>query len=347
MEREAQFAAWWAAGAAVGHDLRAADGRAVRVLFPGRPGGPAGPDFRDAVVTIAGARLVGDVELHLHAAAWRGHGHSRDPRYNSVILHVVAQATTEVTATTLPSGGSAALVVLPLERRPPAPATAGDWPCQRQPPPAVLRQHLASWGAQRFEARVARFRGELAMRGATLAGLLGAAIAEALGYGRDPQATRQRWLTGDTRPMPDQLSTRRLAGLAQLLASPAAVDLAARCCGALLAGGERSGWERLVRVLAPGHDAIGAARGGIVAWNAVLPCLAAYGDRCGNRALARLARVVAIAAPGLPSNAIARAQSRWLGMTRLPPGALAQQGLHHLHVAWCRAKSCASCPLGE
>ena len=86
---EAALGAYWAAGAR--SPLRLADGRALRVVFPGVPGGASGPDFRGAILDAEGDLLRGDVELHLRASGWRSHGHHRDPAYAGVVLHVVAE----------------------------------------------------------------------------------------------------------------------------------------------------------------------------------------------------------------------------------------------------------------
>src|SRR5690242_21573690 len=95
--REAEYAARWAAGAWRGATLSAETGETYALVFEGRRGGGAGPDFRDAVLARAdGARLYGDVELHLRAGAWRAHGHSRDARYNGVVLHVVVRKSTRL-----------------------------------------------------------------------------------------------------------------------------------------------------------------------------------------------------------------------------------------------------------
>ncbi len=371
--READFAAWWARGTLIDYPLTAADGRAIRVIFPGRPGGPVGPDFRDAVVTIAGARVVGDIELHLTAAAWRTHGHACDPRYNQVVLHVVRRARSDLRTTTLASGQPVPLVVL-ADLRGDLPGARSPWPCQLTPPdPLALPMTLSRWGMRRFAARVAACETRLARPGARLDLVLVDLIGEALGYGRDPRATHQALTqtaaTGDRQlagsevaanwqrsgsgssdirlpisafPL-DRISARRVTACADLLVEHQAPGLAAQCCGAALAGGARDGWLRLLRIFAP---ALGAPRAAIVIWNAVLPCLAAYGRHCGNRALAAQAGAIAMAAPGLPSNAITRTMTRWLRLGRAPAGAAAQQGLHYLHAAWCRAKDCARCPLG-
>jgi hypothetical protein len=64
-------------------------GEKVQVIYPGKENRDCGPDFVGAVIATDGGLLVGDVELHLKAADWKGHGHGRDPKYNGVILQVV------------------------------------------------------------------------------------------------------------------------------------------------------------------------------------------------------------------------------------------------------------------
>ena len=120
--REAELIARWGAGAWRGRTLRAADGAAFTVVYQGRPGGGAGPDFRDAtLLTASGERVTGDIELHLSPAGWRAHGHATDPRYNNVALHVTlsAGAGADPAGTPLASGRRAPLVALagPASRR--------------------------------------------------------------------------------------------------------------------------------------------------------------------------------------------------------------------------------------
>ena len=72
--------------------MRTDRGARVRVLYPGRPGVTAGPDFRDAALLVEGAGLVqGDVEVHLRPRDWNAHGHQNDPNYNGVALHVALE----------------------------------------------------------------------------------------------------------------------------------------------------------------------------------------------------------------------------------------------------------------
>jgi hypothetical protein len=92
--------------------FRAGDGRRFRVVYPGRAGTTAGPDFREAVLEEEGVGLVrGDVEVHVTQGDWDAHGHGKDPRYNGVVLHAVAGMGTG--PTTLHSGSR--VPVLSLE----------------------------------------------------------------------------------------------------------------------------------------------------------------------------------------------------------------------------------------
>lgn len=165
------------------------DGRALRVLFPGRENAGAGPDFIGALLGFeSDAALRGDVELHLKASSWTAHGHHLDPRYAGVILHVVL----------LDDGGPArtvadrpipVLALGPLLGRPAAdhPATG---PCADAraalPGPDVVRNAVRAAGHARFEARAAQWEGELAARSAEDCMLQ--ALLRAAGLGRNGEA---------------------------------------------------------------------------------------------------------------------------------------------------------------
>ena len=69
--------------------LLTSDGQRAEIVQTGWWNREGGPDFRDAAVRFGGNMVrSGDVELHLDAADWEGHGHHRDPAYNGTILHV-------------------------------------------------------------------------------------------------------------------------------------------------------------------------------------------------------------------------------------------------------------------
>lgn len=72
--------------------MKARDGHSYRVIYPGRPADGAGPDFRDAVLLRDdGKRVHGHVEIHVRTTDWHGHGHTHDPAYNGVVLHVALE----------------------------------------------------------------------------------------------------------------------------------------------------------------------------------------------------------------------------------------------------------------
>jgi len=64
------------------------DGQQFRTIYPGRASHSRGCDFKDAVFTLNGQMISGDVEIHVKSSQWYSHGHHRDPKYNNVVLHV-------------------------------------------------------------------------------------------------------------------------------------------------------------------------------------------------------------------------------------------------------------------
>jgi hypothetical protein len=78
----------WEQGRFSRRALFTTDGQEIRVLDRGAPNRDSGPDFLDATVSIGDVRFTGDVEIHNASGQWFDHGHDRDERYNSVILHV-------------------------------------------------------------------------------------------------------------------------------------------------------------------------------------------------------------------------------------------------------------------
>ena len=101
----------WKRRAARQDEFRTSAGTRVHVLYPGRAGTAAGPDFRDALLDVEGVGLVrGDVEIHRRQRDWDAHGHSDDPNYNGVALHAALEA--DSPETTLHSGTAAPVVSL-------------------------------------------------------------------------------------------------------------------------------------------------------------------------------------------------------------------------------------------
>ena len=101
----------WKRRAARQGEFRTGSGTRFRVLYPGRPGTAAGPDFRDALLDVEGLGMVrGDVEIHRRQRDWEAHGHGDDPNYNGVVIHGALEV--EEPETILHSGASAPVVSL-------------------------------------------------------------------------------------------------------------------------------------------------------------------------------------------------------------------------------------------
>jgi hypothetical protein len=100
-------------------ELRTQSGKCLRILDAGRWNLLEGPDFLEAQLEIEGVPVVGDVEVHFHAADWFSHNHADNPNFNSVCLHVVlypdASAAPEVT--TAKGMAPELLCLLPLLER--------------------------------------------------------------------------------------------------------------------------------------------------------------------------------------------------------------------------------------
>lgn len=74
-------------------------GRAgFELVYRGVPSDAGGPDYQNAILALSGGELVeGDVEFHIRSSDWYRHGHDRDTRYNSVVLHVAWEDDATVT----------------------------------------------------------------------------------------------------------------------------------------------------------------------------------------------------------------------------------------------------------
>lgn len=73
----------------VGDALRTTDGRALKVIKPGRWNRLDGPDFIGAEIELGDQRILGDVEIHFYQRDWSAHRHETNPSFNGVVLHVV------------------------------------------------------------------------------------------------------------------------------------------------------------------------------------------------------------------------------------------------------------------
>ncbi len=168
------------------------DGERLRVIYPGRSNPRAGPDFLDAVLaTESGEVLRGDVELHLRAPDWYGHGHHVDPNYNGVILHVVL-STVGRTRTELPSKMSAPIASLaPVAKELAGLRIAHAYAVDEEPTQdqSEIGDRLDAAGDGRFLSRSSGFA--LALESLSPGEVLYQAMMEALGYASNRRPFRE------------------------------------------------------------------------------------------------------------------------------------------------------------
>jgi hypothetical protein len=357
--------------------LVTADGTPLRVIFRGRPGAGPGPDFRGAIIAGPGGLLTGDVELHVRTSDFRRHGHSLDPAYAGVVLHVVLFHD-EAGETALPGGGAALVVALGgprAERWLERPARWGE-PCRSaldRMGAAKVGETLERLGAMRFRQKVAVWRRRLAA-GTGLEEALWSGLLEALAYGGDREAFRQlaearRWgdlraallvlpesprearavalltasyeglgVSRPTRPArPGNGPEKRLAGAAALAARFAGPGLSASLIGLLA---EPEGAARLLVAALTVPRLVGRARAIEIAGNAVLPLAAAL---CGEPAASRIESVCA----ELPLPVRYGAVRHLHEVTRpdVHPDMRRQQGMLYLLHQYCTQGGCGKCPL--
>ncbi|MDU1889212.1 MAG: DUF2851 family protein [Dysgonomonas sp.] len=77
-------------------DLQTTTGQVIEVIDVGLPNTNAGPDFFNAKVKIGDKVWAGNIEIHKTSGDWVKHNHHKDKSYNSVILHIVEKADSEV-----------------------------------------------------------------------------------------------------------------------------------------------------------------------------------------------------------------------------------------------------------
>jgi hypothetical protein len=76
--------------------LKTTKGATLYINKPGTLNENAGPDFKNASVTIENVTWHGTIEIHTKSSNWYKHKHNTDQAYNSTILHVVWEHDTEV-----------------------------------------------------------------------------------------------------------------------------------------------------------------------------------------------------------------------------------------------------------
>lgn len=71
------------------YNIKTSCGKQVIIHDSGKLNKSDGPDFLGAEITIGNLRWYGDIEIHWKLSHWKAHGHTGDPNYDNVILHVL------------------------------------------------------------------------------------------------------------------------------------------------------------------------------------------------------------------------------------------------------------------
>ena len=313
-------------------------GGKMRVLYPGRANGGGGPDFIGAALLGDKGMVRGDVEVHLSSRDWRAHGHHRDPHYNNVVLHVVMVDDAP--------GHIPSLVMGP-------PAGEDPLPCSRNASLPVL----VRLGEERFRAKGQRLLGMAEDRGPGQA--LYEGVMEALGYSRNqgPMVELARLLPlavlegeglsgveGRLREGAEKIPGWELSGARPTNHPFVRLRAMAGLFHRYREGGLFEGLRRVV-ALARGASQVeaglmvpglGRARAAAIAVNVLLPFFNALGLEG--------ARDLFLAYPLREESGLVRQMREQLGLGPLSL-ACQEQGLLHLHQAFCREGRCGKCPL--
>lgn len=302
-----------------------------RLIRPGRAGRGPGPDVREAAFALPGGTVLsGDVEVHLRASDFVGHGHRDDPAYARVVLHLVWHDDRGASA-----GGGQTLAGGRITRTVEvAPALhgnvarlralvrlgpSGTEPCHRDGAGVDARTLLRREGERRLAERSWR-AGTLAARlgwNEAWATLLDHALASSAG--RHPESAAERGA---------------VAAAIGIALGPEPVRTLAALARTTAAAG-------VIAVLRA--QVLGAGRAAEVGWNAALPLLAALASAYGDLALAHdvAALVAAWPAPRPYGRTLALAST----LAVRPRRAVEAQGLLHVQELWCERGGCGQCPL--
>jgi hypothetical protein len=365
--------------------LPLSNGYSYQLIFAGRPGGPQGPDIRDAILHPA---IVGDVELHIRASDWFTHQHHRDPRYNNVILHVVL--TLDDPTPSLRQDGT----IIPtcclqdissISIGPYSTNHKTIWPCEQimQEMSAAERTNLLRHaGLLRFEQKTHIFVEQLHnTHPLAYDTCLILSIAEGLGYGRDRAFFRAAgsYLLGLSEvhitpeplghtPNPPLLDAQRLHILAKLVSEWRTSSAWKTMLKAITTACQEVSYpeEAQAFVVDRSHNTslavdipwaihslralfpgLSTARSDILICNIVLPFAAAVALTEHDHLLFEQAQTLYANYPSLPSNQVTRAMCKQLHLHQEPGGACQQQGLHYIYQQTCREKHCSMCISGR
>lgn len=157
-------------------NLRTTDGQSVEIVSTGKLNRDGGPDFVGASIRVGGTLYTGDVEIHQHNNEWIEHEHHHDPKYNSVVLHVVLHGDPAITPPVTESGRTIPILVLEdsliasyrttwesmiLNERAERLSTIACYDRNESIDPSIVRKWLEKLAVERIELKVRRFEERL------------------------------------------------------------------------------------------------------------------------------------------------------------------------------------------
>jgi hypothetical protein len=171
-------------------------GEWLHIIFPGRVSNTSGCDFKDAVFTMNGNIINGNIEVHSRSGHWYSHGHHQDPKYNNIALHVVWQQDSQ-TPTMLQDGRAIPTICLGSFVHGPLDELLNLTANSPISCPAVsrysnsdgLNKLLTTTGVKRFKAKSNLFRKALNKEDAGQ--VLYQGIARALGYAQNAEPCQE------------------------------------------------------------------------------------------------------------------------------------------------------------
>ncbi len=191
--REEDVAQLWQACPWGAKLLRTTGGEEIQVVYPGRRNLGPGPDFLDAIIALDGRRLRhGHVEVHTATSAWRAHGHTADPAYHNVILHVVWADDRPLAGGPLRTLALAPHYPAGLPETYAAHRLPDFQPCadlHTKSDAMTVGMLFATLGERRLRKKAAQLLAAIEVLGAEQA--LYAAFLDALGYSQNREAFRQ------------------------------------------------------------------------------------------------------------------------------------------------------------
>ncbi|MFI5251849.1 MAG: DUF2851 family protein [Bacteroidota bacterium] len=156
--------------------LKTTDGRTLEIFSTGTVNHDGGPDFINARLRIGGILYRGDIELHKSVKEWNEHEHHLDPKYNSVILHVILHGKDSGVPHTTQSNRVIPVLILEnyltssyhslwekmiLGERAERLNAIKCFPVNDSVPPTYLRNWLDKLAIERLELKVRRFEDRL------------------------------------------------------------------------------------------------------------------------------------------------------------------------------------------